>query len=44
MLLYVDDLHAFQAKDLDIISEKLKTEFSKLCYWFVDNKLSIHFG
>ena len=29
--------------DLDIISEKLNTEFNKLCDWFVDNKLSIHF-
>ena len=34
----------FQAKDLDTISDKLNTEFNKLCDWFVDNKLSIHFG
>ena len=45
MLLYADDAClVFQAKDLDIISEKLNTEFNKLCDWFVDNKLSIHFG
>ena len=44
MLLYADDTClVFQAKDLDTISEKLNTEFNKLCDWFVDNKLSIHF-
>ena len=32
------------SQDLDIISDKLNTEFNKLCDWFVDNKLSIHFG
>ena len=45
MLLYADDTClVFQAKDLDIISQKLNTEFNKLCDRFVDNKLSIHFG
>ena len=45
MLLYDDDTClVFQAKDLDTIYERLNTEFNKLCYWFVDNKLSIHFG
>ena len=45
MLLYADDTClVFQAKDLDTISDKLNTEFNKLCDWFVDNKLSIHFG
>ena len=44
MLLYADDAClVFQAKDLDIISEKLNTEFNKPCDWFVDNKLIIHF-
>ena len=44
MLLYADDTYlVFQAKDLDRISDKLNTEFNKLCDWFVDNKLSIHF-
>ena len=44
ILLYADDTClVFQAKDIDIISEKLNTEFNKLCDWFVDNKLSIHF-
>ena len=45
MLLYADDTClVFQAKYLDSISKKLNTEFNKLCDWFVDNKLSIHFG
>ena len=45
MLLYaVDTCLVFQAKDLDIISEKLNSELNNLCDWFVDNKLSIHFG
>ena len=44
MLLYADDTCVvFQAKDLDSISKKLNTEFNKLCDWFVDNKLTIHF-
>ena len=32
------------SQNLDTISKKLNTEFNKLCDWFVDNKLSIHFG
>ena len=39
MLLYADDTClVFQAKDLDIIYEKLNTEFNELCDWFVDKK------
>ena len=45
MLLYADDTClVFQDKDLDTISVRLNTEFNKLCDWFVDNKLNIHFG
>ena len=45
MLLYADDTCLdFQAKDIDTLSERLYTEFNKLCGWSVDNKLSIHFG
>ena len=45
MLLYADDTClVFQAKDHDSMYKKLHTEFNKLCDWFVDNKLSIHFG
>ena len=44
MLLYADDTClVFQANDLDRISQQLNMEFNKLCDWFVDNKLSIHF-
>ena len=45
MPLYADDTClVFQAKDLDTLSDRLNTEFNQLCDWFVDNKLSIHFG
>ena len=45
MLLYADDTClVVQAKDLDTISDRLNTKFKTLCDWFVDNKLSIHFG
>ena len=45
MLLNADDsCLAFQAKDLIAISDTLNTEFNKLCDWFVDNKVSIHFA
>ena len=27
-----------------IIEDKLNNDFNTLCDWFVDNKLSIHFG
>ena len=38
MLLCADDTClAFQAKDIHTLSEKLNTEFNKLCDWFVDN-------
>ena len=45
LYLYADDsCLVFQHKDLSAINEKLSFDFSKLCDWFVDNKLSIHFG
>ena len=34
----------FQHKDLEWIKENLTKNFSNRCYWFVDNKLNIHFG
>ena len=34
----------FQNKDLEQIKEELTKNFSNICDWFVDNKLSIHFG
>ena len=45
LLLYADDsCLVFQAKDVDEIEFKLNQDFNNLCDWFVDNKLSIHFG
>ena len=45
LLLYVDDTCLiFQHKDITEIQTALNKNFSKLCGWFVDNKLSIHFG
>ena len=34
----------FQHKDLGRVKEELTKNFSNICDWFVDNKLSIHFG
>ena len=43
--LYADDTCLlFQHKDLERIKEELTKNFSNICDWFVDNKLSIHFG
>ena len=45
LLLYADDsCLLFQHKDVGEIERILMTNFSNLCDWFVDNKLSIHFG
>ena len=45
LLLYVDDTGLiFQHKDINIIEQQLNRNFSNICDWFVDNKLSIHFG
>ena len=43
--LYADDTCiSFKHKDINIINEKLNQDFNSLCDWFLDNKLSIHFG
>ena len=45
LLLYADDsCIIYQHKDIKIIEDKLNEDFKNLCDWFVDNKLSIHFG
>ena len=42
---YADDkCLLFQHKDLERIKEELTKNFSNICDWFVDNKLSIHIG
>ena len=44
LFLYADDACLlFQHKDLERIKEELTKNFSNICDWFVDNKLSIHF-
>ena len=45
LFLYADDACLlFQHNDLERIKEELIKNFSNICDWFVDNKLSIHFG
>ena len=45
LLLYADGTCLiFQHKDITEIESALNKNFSMLCDWFVDNKLSIHFG
>ena len=45
LLLYDDDsCLVFQHKHVTEIETHLNNDFSNLCEWFLDNKLSIHFG
>ena len=45
LLLYADDTCLiFQHKDITEIETALNKNYSMFCDWFVDNKLSIHFG
>jgi len=45
LFLYADDsCLVFQHKNVNEIKNVLTEEFKDLCEWFVDNKLSIHFG
>ena len=45
LLLYADNLCIlYQHKAVVQIEKRLNEDFENLCYWFVDNKLSIHFG
>ena len=45
MYLYADDSYLlFQHKNVTEIKKQLNKDFSNICDWFVDNKLSIHFG
>ena len=45
LLLYADDACLiFSDKSVNDIEEQLNKNFYSLCDWFVDNKLSIHFG
>ena len=43
--LYADDTCIFyQHDDVHKIKNALNKEFSSFCQWFINNKLSIHFG
>ena len=45
LLLYTDDsCLKYQYKDIRKIGQILKKDFENICNWFVDNKLSVHFG
>ena len=39
-----DSCIVFQSRDINSIQEKLTHDFSEVCDWFIDNKLSTHFG
>ena len=45
LFLYADDsCLVCQHKDINEIEKQLNVDFSNICDWFLDNKLSIHFG
>ena len=45
LLLYADDsCILYRHKDIVQIEKQLNEDFENLCDWFVDNKMSIHFG
>ena len=45
LLLYADDsCLVFTSPDVKTTEANLNRNFNSLCDWFVENKLSIHFG
>ena len=45
LLLYADDTCLiYMGKDIQKIEEQLNSDSTSLCEWFIDNKLSVHFG
>ena len=45
LFLYADDsCLVYQHKDINETEKQLNVDFCNKCDWFVDNKLSIHFG
>ena len=45
LFLYADDsCLIFQGKDFIEIEKQLNRDFTNICEWFVDNRLSIHFA
>ena len=44
LFLYADDSCLVYQLNVSKIEQNLNKNFSDICDWFVDNKLSIHFG
>ena len=45
LLLYANDTCLiYMGKDIQKIEEQLNSDFTSLCEWFIDNKLSVHFS
>ena len=45
LFLYADDKYLVcQHKDINEIEKQIDKDFESICDWFVNNKLSIHFG
>ena len=45
LLLYADDTCLiYMGKNIQKIEKQLSSDFTSLCEWFIDNKLSVHFG
>ena len=45
LLLYGEDTCLiYTGKDIQKIEEQLNSDFTSLCEWYIDNKLSVHFG
>ena len=45
LLLYADDTCLiYMGENIQKIEEQLNSDFTSLCEWFIDNKLSVHFG
>ena len=45
LLLYADDTCLiYMEKNIQKIEEQLNSDLTSLCEWFIDNKLSVHFG
>ena len=45
LFLYADDsCLMYRHRDVNQIEKQLNNDFENVCNWFVDNKLSIHFG
>ena len=45
LLLYADDTCLiYMGENIQKIEEQLNSDFTSVCEWFIDNKLSVHFG